>query len=74
MMALFILIPGGDHRGYSDDEEEEEEEDGEYMDQETVEQFEDRVLNMRAAKVEETCTFTNSTNTPKLTYYSSNSE
>ena len=51
LMALFILIPGGDHRGYSDDEEEEEEEDGEYMDQETVEQFEDRVLNKRAAKV-----------------------
>ena len=51
MMALFILIPGGDTRGYSDDEEEEEEEDGEYMDQETVEQFEDRVLNKRAAKV-----------------------
>ena len=50
MMALFILIPGGDTRGYSDDEEEEEE-DGEYMDQETVEQFEDRVLNKRAAKV-----------------------
>merc|ERR1739846_61762 len=38
-------------RGYSDDEEEEEE-DGEYMDQETVEQFEDRVLNKRAAKLQ----------------------
>ena len=48
---LTYLIPGGDTRGYSDDEEEEEEEDGEYMDQETVEQFEDRVLNKRAAKV-----------------------
>lgn len=46
---IIILIPGGDTRGYSDDEEEEE--DGEYMDQETVEQFEDRVLNKRAAKV-----------------------
>jgi len=46
-------MSGGDTRGYSDDEEEEEEEeDGEYMDQETVEQFEDRVLNKRAAKLQ----------------------
>ena len=32
-------------------QEEEEEEDAEYQDDETVEQFEDRVLNKRAAKV-----------------------
>ena len=44
-------MSGGDHGGYSD-EDEEEEQDGEYMDEETVEQFEDRVLNKRAAKVE----------------------
>ena len=37
--------------GQDDDEEEEYNEDDEYMDQETVEQFEDRVLNKRAAKV-----------------------
>ena len=36
---------------YSDEEDQEEEEDGEYLDQETVEQFEDRVLNKRAGKV-----------------------
>ena len=37
---------------YSEDEDDnQEEEDAEYQDQETVEQFEDRVLNKRAAKV-----------------------
>jgi len=47
-----------DEPDHDDDDEEEEEEDeggeenGEYMDQETVEQFEDRVLNKRAAKVD----------------------
>ena len=44
-----------DDRDDDDDDEEEEEEggeeNGEYLDQETVEQFEDRVLNKRAAKV-----------------------
>ena len=44
-----------DHVQDDDDDDEEEEEggdeNGEYMDQETVEQFEDRVLNKRAAKV-----------------------
>merc|ERR1711862_871262 len=44
-------MSGGDTRGYSDEEEEEEEEDGDYMDQETVDEFEDRVLNKRAAKL-----------------------
>ena len=34
-----------------DEEEEEEEDDNEYLDEETVEQFEDRVLNKRAAQV-----------------------
>ena len=34
-----------------DQQQEEEEEDAEYQDDETVEQFEDRVLNKRAAKV-----------------------
>ena len=34
-----------------DDEDVEEEEDAEYHDQETVDEFEDRVLNKRAAKV-----------------------
>ena len=40
---------------YDDDDdevdEEEAEEDAEYLDQETVDEFEDRVLNKRAAKV-----------------------
>ena len=38
---------------YDDDEvdDEEAEEDAEYLDQETVDEFEDRVLNKRAAKV-----------------------
>ena len=38
---------------YNDDEvdDEEAEEDAEYLDQETVDEFEDRVLNKRAAKV-----------------------
>ena len=45
---MFIFSGGR----YSDGEEEEEE-DGEYQDEETVEQFEDRVLNKRAGKVEE---------------------
>jgi len=34
-----------------DEEEEEEEDDNEYLDEETVEQFEDRVLNKRAAQL-----------------------
>ena len=34
-----------------EEEEEEDEEDNEYLDEETVEQFEDRVLNKRAAQV-----------------------
>lgn len=45
-----------DDRDDDDDDEEEEEEggeeNGEYLDQETVEQFEDRVLNKRAAKLQ----------------------
>ena len=45
----------GGHYDDDDDEDEEEEgeegENGEYLDEETVEQFEDRVLNKRAAKV-----------------------
>ena len=32
-------------------EDEEDEEDNDYMDEETVEEFEDRVLNKRAAQV-----------------------
>ena len=50
--TVFIFSGGR----YSDGEDEEEEEDGEYQDEETVEQFEDRVLNKRAGKVED-CTF-----------------
>ena len=45
----------GGHYDDDDDEDEEEEgeegDNGEYLDEETVEQFEDRVLNKRAAKV-----------------------
>ena len=45
----------GGHYDDDDDEDDEEEgeegENGEYLDEETVEQFEDRVLNKRAAKV-----------------------
>ena len=47
---MMFIFSGG---RYSDGEDEEEEEDGEYQDEETVEQFEDRVLNKRAGKVEE---------------------
>ena len=34
-----------------EEQEDEDDEDNEYMDEETVEQFEDRVLNKRAAQV-----------------------
>ena len=47
-------MSGGHYDDDDDDQEDEEEEEGdngEYLDEETVEQFEDRVLNKRAAKV-----------------------
>ena len=46
-------MSGGRYDDDDDDEvdEEEAEEDAEYLDQETVDEFEDRVLNKRAAKV-----------------------
>ena len=44
-------MSGGRYDDDDDDDVDEEEEDAEYHDQETVDEFEDRVLNKRAAKV-----------------------